>query len=145
MSRRPHPAASTSPARPWRLRQLVLAVAAVALVGVAACDGSQDQPATATSPTEGVVQVVGTDDLRFQPASLEVVVGTEVELACEPAVNHNLVIVETGQEVAVCPPGGTDRGMLDLEPGDYTFLCTVPGHSATMRGALTVTERVEAG
>lgn len=88
-----------------------------------------------------VAVVVGTDDLRWEPEHLQLPSGdAEVELTCGSAVNHDLVIVETGQQVAICAPGETDRGTVALDPGGYTFLCTVPGHSATMRGELTVAE-----
>jgi hypothetical protein len=36
-------------------------------------------------------------------------------------------------------PGGVDRAALG-QPGKYTFYCSVPGHSVTMRGTLIVTE-----
>jgi plastocyanin len=136
----PRQAAVATCAGPARRPNVLLVAMMVGLVALTGCGGNQAGSTASSAPEEGVVQVVGTDDLRFEPASLRVPVGTELELVCEPAVNHNLVIVETGQEVAVCAPGETGRGTLDLEPGTYTYLCTVPGHSATMRGELTVTE-----
>jgi plastocyanin len=148
MTSRPRPTAAepatttgTTSADAWCRRHVVLVVATVGLVVVTGCGGGQAAPGT-SSPEEGVVQVVGTDDLRFDPASVQAPAGTELELVCAPAVNHNLVIVETGQEITRCPPGGTDRGTLDLAPDVYTYLCTVPGHSATMRGELTITGTV---
>lgn len=101
--------------------------------------GCAETAVSDTPDAAGGVEVVGTDELRWEPEELTVPAGeVEVDLVCEPAVNHNLVIVETGREIAACSPGQTTRGVLDLEPGAYTFLCTVPGHSATMRGELTV-------
>lgn len=83
--------------------------------------------------------VVGTDDLRFEPDELRSRTGTiEVALRCEDAINHNLVIIATGGEVAACTPGETDTGSVELDPGTHAFVCTVPGHSSTMRGELVV-------
>ena len=113
----------------------ILATCVVA-AAVLAC--SPEGAAAPATPDDDVVRVVGTDDLRWEPEELEVEAGDELELVCEPAVNHNLVIVETGEQIAICAPGEIDRGTVDLEPGSYTFLCTVPGHSASMRGELTV-------
>ena len=43
----------------------------------------------------------------------------------------------TGKEVK---GGGTSTIKVDLKPGKYTFLCTVPGHAAAgMKGTLTIT------
>lgn len=122
-------------ARPALLARRFLA-ACVLGAAVFAC--APEGAATSADPDTGVTRVVGTDDLRWEPEQLDVTAGDELELVCEEAANHNLVIVETGAQVAVCGPGETDRGTVDLEPGAYTYLCTVPGHSATMRGELTV-------
>ena len=43
----------------------------------------------------------------------------------------------TGKQVK---GGGTSTIKVDLKPGKYTFLCTVPGHAAAgMKGTLTIT------
>ncbi len=110
---------------------------AVFLVVIAGCSAE----VAVQEPEGDVTVVVGTDDLLWEPEHLQIPSGgAEVDLVCQPAANHNLVIVETGEQVAICAPGETDRGTVDLDPGEYVFLCTVPGHSATMRGELTVTE-----
>jgi plastocyanin len=128
-----------------RRRRVVLALAvALLLAGCTPDRSGVEATAGERAASDGmVVEVVATDDLRWEPPQLQLPSGgVEIALVCEPAVNHNLVIVETGQEVAVCAPGQTERAVLDLEAGDYTYLCTVPGHSATMRGELTVTSQV---
>jgi plastocyanin len=61
-----------------------------------------------------------------------------VLLTCEEAVNHNVVIAETDEVVAECAPGETVEGTVELEAGEHTYVCTVPGHSGTMRGTLTI-------
>lgn len=107
---------------------------AVALVG---CGGGGEGAGSAS--VEGAILVAGTDGLRFEPDVLSAPAGTiTFELACGPAVNHNLVIDETGEQVAACAPGQRGVGSVDLGPGAYTIVCTVPGHEAVMRGTLTV-------
>ena len=122
-----------------RLRRL--AVAGVVALVLAACGGGDEEaPAADDAPSaEGVLRVVGQDDLRWDVEELSAPAGTvEFELVCEDAVNHNLVIDELGEEVAACSPGEVATGSIELEPGTYTYVCTVPGHEATMRGELTV-------
>jgi uncharacterized cupredoxin-like copper-binding protein len=54
---------------------------------------------------------------------------------------HTFVIenVNGDEVVASARAGETDRGGVELEPGDYTFYCDVPGHRAAgMEGTLTV-------
>ena len=126
-------------ARPARRRGPVLLALAALVVLLAACggDGSGDDVVTVTE--DGALRVVGQDNLRWNVESLTAEAGTvEFELVCEDAVNHNLVIDELDVEVAVCAPGETVRGAVDLEPGTYTYVCTVPGHERSMRGELTV-------
>jgi plastocyanin len=118
------------------VRSLVIAVAAVLL----ACSPSEPQTAPVDPVTDdGALRVVGQDDLRWNVEELTAAAGTiEFELVCEDAVNHNLVIDEVDVEVAACAPGQTVRGTVELEPGTYTYLCTVPGHERSMRGQLIV-------
>ena len=82
------------------------------------------------------VEVLATDDLRFDPEVLQVSPGERFALICEPAVNHNLVI--DGEEIAACRPGERDTGTVALDPGEHEFVCTVPGHQLSMRGTLVV-------
>jgi plastocyanin len=83
--------------------------------------------------------VVGTDRLTWEPATLQARSGTSsVAIVCEPGAPHNLVIEETGEEVAACTPGRTVFGEVTLDAGTYVYVCTVPGHELTMRGVLEV-------
>ena len=55
---------------------------------------------------------------------------------------HNFVIRDNGLEEAtpVIEPGGSATLTIDLEPGTYTYLCTIGSHDRLgMRGSLTVT------
>ena len=103
---------------------------------LAACGGGDE-----ALPNADIV-VVGTDRLAWEPDRLTVQPGTlSLALVCEGGANHNLVIEETGERIAACAPGRTALGEVTLEPGNYTYVCTVPGHEATMRGALGVAVR----
>lgn len=105
---------------------------------LAACGGGGDDGEVATAE-DGVLAVVGQDDLTWDVEELAAEPGTvEFELTCEEGVEHNLAIEELDEEVVACDPGETATGSLELEEGEYTYICTVPGHEQTMRGTLTV-------
>lgn len=134
------------PSRRWRHAAGVV----VAAVVVAGCDvtaddegppadegAGSDQPQLADA--DSTIVLTGRDDLQWDQDAVTAEAGViEVVLTCEDRVDHNLTIDETGVEVVACAPGATERGAVELAPGDYTFVCTVPGHEATMRGTLTV-------
>lgn len=100
----------------------------------AATDPSQER---ASDDLAASFTVTGTNSLTFDPDEITAPAGTiEFALTCDGAM-HDLVILETGETVAECMPGETDRGTVTLDSGTYTFQCTVPGH-ARMTGSLTV-------
>jgi plastocyanin len=56
-------------------------------------------------------------------------------------LEHDVAIEQNGKQLAVSETIGKGKTSVsaDLEPGTYTFLCTVPGHAeAGMEGTLTV-------
>jgi plastocyanin len=115
-----------------------LLVALTTILVLSGCNGAPEN-ATTDATADDTVSVVGRDNLTWDTESLSASAGTiTVELSCEDAVNHNLVIEETDEVVAECAPGETVTGTVDLEPGEYTYICTIPGHESTMRGTLTV-------
>lgn len=59
-----------------------------------------------------------------------------------PIFQHNVAIKGNGVNAKgkVVGHGGTSKVTVTLKPGKYTFYCTVPGHSVTMHGTLTVTK-----
>jgi plastocyanin len=64
-----------------------------------------------------------------------------IEFDNPSAIEHDVAIEKDGEELAksALVTEGKTSVSADLEPGDYTFLCTVPGHAeAGMEGTLTV-------
>lgn len=124
-------------------RQL-LATASVLALGLTACGGGDEDGASETAAlgaVDGVVQLTGTDTLKYSATELTSDTGDlTFELTCEGAAEHNVVIEEAGDELVVeCKGGATETGEVTLEPGTYTFYCSIPGHrSAGMEGTLTV-------
>lgn len=96
-------------------------------------EGSAEAGATAT-----FVAV----DIDFEEAPDEVPAGTvEFELTNEGSLYHNVVIENGAGEMVVEAEGGeTATANVDLDPGEYSFHCDVPGHEGPMSGTLTVTE-----
>ena len=57
------------------------------------------------------------------------------------ALEHDVAIEQDGKQIAISETIAESKTSVsaDLEPGTYTFLCTVPGHAeAGMEGTLTV-------
>jgi plastocyanin len=129
-----------------RIRSRAMMVAAAAAIALTACGGDDngadngaDDNGAATAGGGGDISVTGLDTLEWDTETLEAEAGEiTVELICEDAVNHNFVIDETDEEVVECAPGETATGTVELEPGEYTYVCTIPGHESRMRGTLEV-------
>jgi cytochrome c oxidase subunit 2 len=81
--------------------------------------------------------------LAFDVETLQASAGTVTIVMENPSpVPHNAAIKGNGVDVKgeVVLAGGTSTASAELEPGTYTFYCSVPGHEeAGMKGALTVT------
>ena len=147
------------------MRTTTLAIAATAALMVTACSSGTDTTAdtgtAAEAPADdsdaagdgdgdgggeasggGSVSFTGTDDVAWEQTDKSTSAGTvEVTLQCGESVPHGLAIegVQGGDELAACDPGGSGSATVELEAGEYTFFCTVPGHrNQGMEGTLTV-------
>jgi plastocyanin len=88
-----------------------------------------------TSPDAG--------DLIFDPEALEAEAGEVVLTYTNPSeVPHNVAIEGDGEALAqseTITGGESAEATAELEPGEYVFYCSVPGHrEAGMEGDLTV-------
>jgi len=145
------------------MRKLGVVLALLALVpfALAACGGDDDEEPAPETPAEepaeepageggggagGGTLDVSADPggaLEYEQDSLEAEAGeVTVEFTNESATEHDVVIEDdAGEEIAATDviSGGSDSTTANLEPGDYTFFCSVPGHrEAGMEGPLAV-------
>jgi plastocyanin len=122
---------------------VLLAAAAVAVVGLAACgdDGGSDVSAPA-EPVAGApeFEVVG-DALEFEPSEFAVPAGDFTVTFTSADIPHDFTLEGPDGDVRLdAGAGQTESGGFAVdEPGEYTFYCSVPGHrSGGMEGTLTV-------
>lgn len=129
-------------------QKFLRSAAAVAMFVVAAC-GDDDAAAPDTAaPAAGSGAGAGSDaveviaqDIAFGADSYQASAG-EVSFSYvnEGNILHTLVVEDVGGlELMVRSSGDTDSGSVELDAGEYTLFCDVPGHrQAGMQAALTV-------
>jgi plastocyanin len=136
---------------------ILIAVVALAGFGLAACGGDDDEDTTAaatttteTAPAGGgggasTVDISAPADgsLAFDQTDLTTKAGAVTINFDNPAALSHDVKVEDSSGAEL---GGTDlvsqgdaTATVELQPGSYTFFCSVPGHrEGGMEGTLTV-------
>jgi plastocyanin len=134
---------------------LLLSLLALAAVGFAACGGDDDDtsaaettaaPDTTATGGGGATISISADpggQLAYTETELTAAAGSDTIEFDNPAqLQHDVRIEDAdGNDI-----GGTDTvagdstsATVDLEPGTYTFFCSVDGHrDAGMEGTLTV-------
>jgi plastocyanin len=138
---------------------LLFSVLALAAFGVGACgDDDDDDGGAATATTEattteetteaggggggGTVEVSSSEGISYDQSSLAIKPGAvTIEFTNDAGIDHDVVIEDAqGNEVARTDviSSGTTSTEADLDPGEYTFFCSVDGHrEAGMEGPLT--------
>jgi plastocyanin len=109
--------------------------------------GSTTSPTTSTgaSSSQGTtlqLEANSAGQLEFDKTSLEAPAGKVTIVMTNPSsIPHDVAIEGNGVDVVgkTVTDGGTSTVTADLQPGTYTFLCTVDSHAdAGMKGTLTV-------
>jgi plastocyanin len=142
-----------------RRASAVACVAVVAALGLAACggggDNNNDTTAAATPPatttggggagggsTVNISTPSGTE-LAYDQKDVSAKAGSvTIDFTNNESISHDVAVESSsgdtvGQTDLVA--SGTANTTVDLQPGSYTFFCTVPGHrEAGMEGTLTV-------
>jgi plastocyanin len=140
---------------------LLIVVCVLAVFGVAACggddnnDSTTEPAATETATTETTTTGEGSGGagaaveqsadpggaLEFAKSSLSAPTGeVTFDFTNESSTPHDFVVEKDGEEIAKTEviSESTDTATGTLEAGEYTFFCSVPGHrQAGMEGTLT--------
>ena len=114
----------------------------------AAAEGGGEAPAGGDA-SEGASEAAGGGsaepvwlavDLGFPEAPATLPAGeTTIELVNEGVILHNVTFPDISDTPVVeADAGATAEGTVELEPGTYRYICSVPGHESAMNGELTV-------
>lgn len=132
------------------MRTRALALVAALALALTACagdgaDDSADSPDATTAASDGAVTFVGNDSLQWEETSKAATVAEdgplEVTIECAGPVPHNVVFEGVADDAVIAECAGDDSATatVDVEPGTYTYFCSIPGHrEAGMQGELTV-------
>jgi plastocyanin len=139
----------------------VLAVAALAALGLAACGGGDNDnettaasaPATTTGAAGGGgaggggstvdISTPSGSDLAFDQKDVSATAGNvTIDFDNKQPLQHDVAVADSSGKVlgqTDLVSSGTSNATVNLTAGTYTFYCTVPGHrEAGMEGTLTV-------
>jgi plastocyanin len=136
----------------------VAAVAALAVLGLAACGGGDDNNDTTAAATPATTATTGGgggggstidistpsgSDLAFDQKDVTAKAGSDtISFDNKQALQHDVKVEDSsGAEIGGTDlvSSGTATATVDLQPGTYTFFCSVPGHrEAGMEGTITV-------
>jgi plastocyanin len=136
---------------------LVLSLLALAAFGFAACGGDDDDDDTTEATTEATTTEAGGGgggaggtvsisadpggELAFEQDSVSAPAGeVTIDFTNDSSTPHDVVVEDDSGELArtdVISDSSTSASA-QLEPGEYTFYCSVDGHRAAgMEGTLT--------
>lgn len=135
--------AGTSIIHGMKIRLVVPAIAAGALVLAACGGGSSDSGSTTPLPTDADVVVKAVDPLAWDKKDYSATAG-DIVIAVEndSSQPHNLRIVDSSDTqlpgaLDIPSRGDVDSESVSLTAGSYTLICTIPGHT-NMRATLTI-------
>jgi plastocyanin len=146
--------ASEAKEESMRVVRILAVVAIAATFGLAAgCGGDDDDdddtaaPEATTTEEEaaggggGGASTVGMTEYAFDPSDLTASQGDTITATNDGELPHNYTIEANGDEVTSgdVDPGSSGELTVDVDPGDYDVICTIPGHAEQgMTGTITV-------
>ena len=105
--------------------------------------GAEAKPQAKSGGPGGTLQLAADPtQIAFDTTTLSSKPGkVTIDFTNPATLEHDVAIEQDGEQIAVSETIGKGKTSVtaELEPGTYTFLCTVPGHAeAGMEGTLTV-------
>jgi uncharacterized cupredoxin-like copper-binding protein len=98
-------------------------------------------PTTTEAKPEAQTVQVSETEFKIALPSTDLKAGTiTFDVKNDGKIPHDLAVKETGDKTPLIQPDGSAKLTVDLKPGTYELLCTVPGHEAAgMKTSITVT------
>ena len=124
-----------------RISKRSFIIATVLVGALTSCGGSSSS--TPTTALVADVVVTAKNGIRLDQSSYSASAGDiSIAYVNDDTIHHTLVIAKDGTKVAgfelkVDQKGDVDQSTVNLEPGTYTLMCTVPGHQ-NMKASFTV-------
>ena len=125
------------------LRPFTATLFAASLVAMSSCGGSSSSTPSYTVPADAGLVVKAVPSIRWDASEYTATAGDiKVFLANDDSVKHILVIRQGDKvvgdlELTVTKRGTFAEGTINLEAGEYSVYCIIPGHS-NMNSKLTV-------
>ncbi len=126
------------------MRRTPLLLVAALSVSLVACSGDAEPEVTAAPAVDGAVTFIGNDAIQWADTTMDATLvdgSLAATLICDGVVEHDLVIegFEDDAVLATCANNETTTVDVSIEPGVYTFYCSVVGHRAAgMEGSITI-------
>jgi plastocyanin len=118
---------------------LILPLLVSAIAGCGGSDGSDGPTGRPVGPN-----TVAMTEYEFVPKNVKAKHGVELTVRNDGQIAHNLTVTPTESSKELIGTdsflgGRSEKLKVDLSPGRYTIVCTVPGHEQLgMVGSLTV-------
>jgi plastocyanin len=123
------------------LRPLLAIALASAGLALAACGGGSGDATTSSDPD--AIQFEATDGIAYTETEVEAKAGDDTIALSNPSSIPHDVVIEDGDGNTIAQTdtvsGESTETTAELEPGTYTFYCSVDAHrDQGMEGTLTV-------
>ena len=128
---------------------IFLILASFALIA-AGCGGDDDETSTssaAESSTEETTEAaagaseITMTEYSFDPSDPTVAAGDTLDVVNDGEIPHNLTVEGSDLATSDLEGGASEDLTVDLDPGEYEFICSIADHAAQgMTGTLTVEE-----
>lgn len=127
-----------------RARRSALVATALLPLALGACGGGDDSGSAAVTAPADATLTVEALNLKFDKKDYTAAGGAEVIAYLGLDSQHHTLAVLGADDTQIGSEAAVDKGEVDtieveLAPGTYTLICTVPGHAAAgMQATLTV-------